>query len=86
MAIQFNLDMYKHLFDLNDYKNMVLFGKTSSVTKGEGENKTTTYRKLNNIVRLETFGVTNAETNKGVQATLYKTSTTRRYNGSGWTW
>lgn len=67
MSIQFNLDMYKHLFDLNDYKNTVLFNK-------------------DNIVNLKTFGVTNAETNKGVQTTLYKTSTTRRYNGSGWTW
>lgn len=67
MSIQFNLDMYKQLFDLNDYKNMVLFNK-------------------DNIVDLKTFSVTNAETNKGVQTTLYKTSTTRRYNGSGWTW
>lgn len=67
MSIQFNLDMYKHLFDLNDYKNTVLFNK-------------------DNIVDLKTFSVTNAETNKGVQTTLYKTSTTRRYNGSGWTW
>lgn len=67
MSIQFNLDMYKHLFDLNDYKNTVLFNK-------------------DNIVDLKTFSVTNAETNKGVQTTLYKTSTARRYNGSGWTW
>lgn len=80
MKIQFNLDMYKRLFDLNDYKNLLMFGEIQTIDNGEGKEKLVKY--VSNIVPVESYGITKEGKNK----TVFKSTTRRRYNGSGWTW
>ena len=80
MKIQFNLDMYKRLFDLNDYKNLLMFGEIQTIDNGKGKEKSVKY--LSNIVSVKGYNITKEGKNK----TISESSTTRRYNGAGWTW